>query len=140
MKRKEDSDTFSVSEAEQIHTFIKENGQWLIHLPEYLAQGWSKKDLTMKEGTSKLLNILAQGKASVSLRMSTDPFAGADRLELIEHCDAPGGGAVYLLESCHERNSSTMIWICDIALFVFGDMPEEFYVQQVPGKAKAVNR
>ena len=43
------------------HTFIKEEGTRFIHLLGHLAQGWSKSDLAMVEGTSKLLNSLAQG-------------------------------------------------------------------------------
>jgi hypothetical protein len=113
------------------YSFIKEEGTWYIHLPEYLEQGWSKKDLAMTEGAHKLLNTLAGGRYKVTLRLSREPFEGADVLELMEHCPAPKGGAVYLLESCHGKAISSFIWICDIALFVFGDMPEHIYVQRV---------
>jgi hypothetical protein len=87
----------------------------------------------MVAGSSKLLDTLANGRQKISLRMSTEPFESADVLKLMEHCPAPRGGAIYLLETCHGRNVSTFIWICDIALFVFGDMPEHIYVQRIPG-------
>ena len=118
---------------EQVKTFTfkKEDGSWYIYLPEYLEQGWSKNDLVMEEGAHKLLNTIAGGRSKVTLRLSTEPFEGADLLELMEHCEAPKGGAVYLLETCHGREISSFIWICDIALFVFGDLPEHIYVQRV---------
>lgn len=122
------------------YTFIKEDRRWYIDLPEYLEQGWSKADLEMMEGASKLLNTIAQGKNHVSLRMSTQPFKGADVLELMELCEAPRGGGIYLMELCHGRDVSTFIWICDIALFVFGDLPEQIYVQSVPNKTSSKER
>jgi hypothetical protein len=112
-------------------TFKKEEGRWFIYLPEYLEHGWTKKDLEMVEGAHKLLNTIASGAPKVTLRLSTEPFDGADVLELMEHCPAPKGGAIYLLETCHGREISSFIWICDIALFVFGDLPEHIYVQRV---------
>lgn len=115
----------------QTHVFKKEEGRWYIHLPLYLEQGWSKQDLEMVEGADKLLNTIASGRNRVSLRLSTEPFEGADVLELMEHCPAPKGGAVYLLETCHGKDVGSYIWICDIALFVFGDMPEHIYFQRV---------
>lgn len=115
----------------QLHVFKKEEGIWYIHLPQYIEQGWSKKDLEMAEGADKLLNTIASGRHRVTLLLSTEPFAGADRLELIEHCKAPKGGAIYLLDTCHGKKIGSQIWVCDIALFVFGDMPENIYFQQV---------
>ena len=118
-------------ESIQTHIFKKEEGRWYIHLPEYLEQGWSKKDLEMVEGADKLLNTIACGRNRVTLRLSAEPFDGADVLELMDHCEAPKGGAVYLLDTCHGKEIGSFIWICDIALFVFGDMPEYIYFQRV---------
>jgi hypothetical protein len=115
----------------QTHVFKKEEGRWYIDLPEYLAQGWSKRDLEMVEGADKLLNTIANGGKRVTLRLSTEPFEGADALELMDHCEAPKGGAIYLLDTCHGKEIGAFIWICDIALFVFGDMPEYIYFQRV---------
>lgn len=111
------------------HTFKKEDGHWFIYLPDYLEQGFDKSDLEM-EGAYKLLNTIANGRHKVTLQLSTEPFDGADVLELIEHCDAPKGGAIYLLETCQGREINSFIWVCDIALFVFGDMPDRIYVQR----------
>lgn len=116
------------------YSFYKQDGTWNIYLPEYLEQGGSAKDLKMAEGTHTLLNIISAGRQSVTLRLSIQSFEGSDELELIDHCDAPKGGAIYLLKTCNGRPVDNFIWICDIALFVFGDMPERIYVQQVKSR------
>ncbi|HET7897777.1 MAG TPA: DUF6717 family protein [Flavisolibacter sp.] len=122
------------------HQFIKEEGTWYIHLPEYLARGWRKSDLAMLEGTGKLLNILAQGRNKLDLQLSREPFPGAFMLELVEHCPAPQGGGIYLMEKCRGRSVDLLIWICDIALFVFGDMPEQIYLQPSAGQPNEVDQ
>ncbi|HYH14159.1 MAG TPA: DUF6717 family protein [Flavisolibacter sp.] len=115
----------------EVYTFRKESGHWYIDLPEYLEQGYSNNDLEMVEGTSKLLNTISNGSNAVTLRLSTEPFKGSDILELQEHCDAPSGGAIYLMERCQGREVAMLIWICDIALFVFGDMPQQIFFQRI---------
>jgi hypothetical protein len=85
----------------------------------------------MAEGAEKLLNTIAGGREIVTLQLSTEVFESADRLELMELCEAPKGGAIYLLDTCHGKEISSFIWICDIALFVFGDMPENIYFRRV---------
>ena len=112
-----------------IYTFIKEEKNWQIHIPGYTEQGGNKKDLELPEGTGKLLNMIAQGRKKLTLKLSKEPFQGADELELIEHCGAPKGGAFYLMHTCQGKESGDLIWVCDIALFVFGDMPDHIYVQ-----------
>jgi hypothetical protein len=43
----------------QIQTFIKEDNQWFIDLPEYLANGGAKGDLQMVAGADT--NLKRQG-------------------------------------------------------------------------------
>jgi hypothetical protein len=111
------------------YSFFKEAERWYIHLPGYAEQGFHKDDLELVRGAGQLLNTFANGQTKLSLRLSQAPFEDADALELIAHSPVPGGGAIYLLETCHGRNVSRFIWICDIALFVFGDLPEHIYLQ-----------
>jgi hypothetical protein len=41
-------------------------------------------------------------------------------------------GAGKLLNTiANGKDISTFIWICDIAFFVFGDLPEYIYVQRI---------
>lgn len=123
--------------AEQdVFTFKRENGQWYVHLPVYLNQGWSKEDLQMVEGAHKFVNRISKGAQKVRLRLNTDPFTGSDVLQLVEHCTEPKGGAIYKFVQDGDSRSGLLFWICDLALFVFGDMPERIYVQRLPAKDK----
>ena len=83
-ERQEQSEIKHPNEEVRTYTFIKEDGHWFIHLPEYIEQGWSNSDLEMAEGAHKLLNSIAWGRNKVTISMSTEPFEGADVLELVE--------------------------------------------------------
>jgi len=124
------------TDAPDIYTFRREYGKWYIDLPAYLAQGWTKEDLQMVEGAHKFLNRISNGAQKLRLCLRTEPKEGADILELVEHCDAPRGGAIYLFRKNKEQTESELFWICDLALFVFGDMPERIYVERLSGKGK----
>lgn len=113
---------------QRTYTFIKEDTTWYIDLPSYLEQGGDKEDLRLRAGTNRLLTILAGKRRRVTVTIDTDPFEGAEVLELVAHCEAPRGGAIYLMET--GREASVLIWICDIALFVFGDMPATIYFKK----------
>lgn len=113
------------------YTFMQEEGIWYIHLPEYLNACGRKEDLRMKAGADRLLRMLASGEKQVTLTIDTEPFAGAEMLELVDLCTAPKGGAIYLVERCNGQEVNALIWICDIALFVFGDLPSQIYIKRV---------
>jgi hypothetical protein len=55
----------------------------------------------------------------------------------VENCEAPRGGAIYLFILANDPSRGILFWICDLALFVFGDMPDRIYVQQLRYKEKA---
>lgn len=110
------------------YTFVKEDTTWYIDLPDYLAQGGEREDLRLRAGTNRLLKMLAGKSRTVAVTIDSEPFEGAGVLELVDHCPAPRGGAIYLMERGHE--ASVLIWICDIALFVFGDMPTRIYFKK----------
>jgi hypothetical protein len=111
---------------EEIHTytFIREENRWFISLPEYFKKGWNKME-EMVEGAQSMLNTIARGRNTISLRMDREPFEGADSLELIEH--APRGGAYYMMNTCNGKKINKKVYLCDLNLFVFGDMPDGVY-------------
>lgn len=113
-----------------VYSFVKEGKQWFIDLPEYLAQGGHKADLQMVEGADDLLDFMAKGKKSVKLQLDTQPFEDADVLELLELCEAPTGGGYYILRTYRNHTLNKQIWLCDVTLFVFGDMPEKIYIKK----------
>lgn len=112
-------------------TFYKEDDCWYIDLPQYLRQGGDKKDLQLRAGTDKLLKRFARGRVRVTLAIDTEPFEGADLLELAELRHDEKGGAIYRMESLNGQRQVANFWICDIALFVFGDMPEKIYIREI---------
>lgn len=116
---------------QQTYTFSKELGVWYIDLPEYLNQGGKKQDLRLRAGTNKLLSMLVPGQKKVTLTIDTEPFPDAEVLALVDICEEPQGGAVYFMESCNGCEVNTLLWICDIVLFVFGDTPERIYYKKL---------
>ena len=114
----------------KIYTFKQEYGRWYIYLPDYLEQGWSKQDLELTEGAHKVLNILSNGAKKLCLHLSLEAFDGANVLELKEHCPAPKGGGIYFFNLERQCNSN-MYWISDLALFIFGDIPERIYLKRL---------
>ena len=113
-------------------TFLKEFKAWYIDLPDYLSQGGQKKDLRMAAGAGKLLTYLARREKKLTITIDTEPFEGAEKLELVELCDQPMGGGYYLLRTCRGRAVNRRMWLCDVTLFIFGDMPECLYVRKGP--------
>lgn len=110
-------------------TFIREDGKWYIYLQNYLDCGWAVQDFELIEGAHKILNTLSNGAKKLQLKLSSEPFEGSKLLQLIEHCEAQEGGGIYTLKS---SSSATRYWICDFALFVFGHLPEQIYIQRLP--------
>ncbi|MEI6949538.1 DUF6717 family protein [Paraflavisolibacter sp. H34] len=115
----------------QPYTFIRENGRWHIDFPGYLERGGHLEDLLMEAGADDLLDFLARNKRKVTLMLDTEPFDGSDSLELTELCDAPMGGAYYLLPVYRERAVNRKMWLRDLTLFLFGDMPQRLYIRRI---------
>jgi hypothetical protein len=89
----------------------------------------------MAEGAHKFLDTLSNGAKKLRLRISTQPLPNAGTLELVEHCEAPRGGAIYRFLPTRDQVQDSLFWICDLALFVFGDMPDRIYVQRLRAQA-----
>jgi hypothetical protein len=59
----------------QTHTFLKEDDQWFIDLPEYIANGGSKADLRMIAGADTMLDIMTgAGGRVTSLQRNKTAF------------------------------------------------------------------
>ena len=114
----------------RFYRFYKEDGNWYIDLPEYIQQGGSHEALRMVAGADELLDLMARFKKTLALMMDTSPFEGADFMELEELCGPPLGGGYYRMHSCRGRKLDKRIWLCDVTLFVFGDMPQHIYVKR----------
>jgi len=120
------------TKAIRAYRFVKTEQGWFLYLPEYVAQGGNEAALQMLEGADEILSIIARGKKQVNIQMDTEPFEEADLLELDEICDAPKGGGYYVMRSLRGRPYSRRMWLCDIVLFVFGDIPPQIFVRKQP--------
>jgi hypothetical protein len=109
-----------------VFTFIKEDNCW------FVSTGTATLLNELPEGARAVLNSLAGNKKTIRLKMDTAYFEGADHLTLLELCHGPRGGAYYQMHTCNGRSLNRKMWVCDLALFVFGDMPESIYLRRQP--------
>lgn len=117
----------------QTHKFYKENsGGWYIDLPQYLEAGGSKGDLAMVAGADTMLDIVAEGRTVVTITTDTEPFEGADKVQLLKLCEPSMGGGYYLMSVFEGRGVHQEMWLWGVTEFVFGRMPVEIYLKRVP--------
>lgn len=110
--------------------FYKETDQWFedkwyIDLPDWTG---SKSDLEMVSGADTMLDIMAEGEREFILALSDTHFEGSDKIEFIRMADDIGNGAYYFMEKYKGIELQLNIWICDVALFVFGEFPEKIFI------------
>jgi hypothetical protein len=67
--------------------------------------------------------------------MDTEPFEGADLLELDQLGSPTEGGGYYRLFSRMGKLIAQALWLCDISLHIFGDIPERIYIRREPALA-----
>ena len=84
----------------------------------------------MVDGADTMLDVMAEGSASVTLILSVEPFEGADELVLTERCDPYIGGGYYLMKSYKGQEINRSMWLCQVTEFVFGDLPKRIFVRQ----------
>lgn len=115
-----------------IHLFIKKEGRWFIDLPDYLLLGGDEADLEMVYGTDTMLDKYAHGDSQISLDIRTHLFEGSDMLILERTATvAEGGGAFYQMPFLQGRSVNQTIWLCNVIVFVFKEIPERIYVRKI---------
>jgi len=112
------------------YKFIKTGQDWYIDLPEYIEQGGSAGDLQMVDGADKMLDMMAEGKNSVTLNIAREQFEGADILTLTEKCDPYIGGGYYIMKQYEGQEIKRTMWLCQVTEFVFGDIPPLIFVRR----------
>ena len=120
----------------ETHRFYKDGMSWYIDLPSYLEQGGSLGDLQMVDGADEMLEMMAAGEGDVEIQISTEPFPGADLLEMSEKCDPYIGGAYYLLKHYEGQAINQRMWLCQVTEFVFGVLPERIYIKRASTNAE----
>jgi hypothetical protein len=113
-------------------TFIceRKNRRWYITLFFYNGSAFNERDYELEEATEKLLDSIANGRKKIRLYFSVEPLGGSDTLELVECCAPPDGGGMYRRKTSGKHNGE-IIWICDLALIVFADIPEKIYMKRL---------
>ena len=114
-----------------IKTFRKEDGKWHICPDEHPENNKHKTYFEKVAGTDEFLYVLARKKKKITISMDTEPFENADVLKLDELCDAPMGGGYYVMHTYRGKEINKRMWLCDIVLFLFGDMPQQIYVRRI---------
>jgi hypothetical protein len=110
-------------------SFTKENGTWYINLQHDLKI-FNKSDFVVLEGSTPLLDFLSNEKKKLTLAIDIIPFDKAFKLSLTQMSESPSGGGYYELSDHRGRVLHEEIWLCDIPLFVFGDMPEHIFLRR----------
>ena len=107
------------------YNFYKEHTKrWYIDLPDYTG---SKADLEMVSGADTMLDLIADGKKKTSLTISEEPFEGSSQLDLIKLCPIEQGGGDYILKVYNGEEINHKMWICEVAHYVFGKIPQVIY-------------
>lgn len=116
-------------------TFVKEENHWYISVPEDTHEHDRSAFSLLSDGVHRLLDFVARGRNKVTLTLDTEPFEGADVLELTELGSPEKGGGYYRLFSRMGKLIAQTLWLCDISLLVFGDIPERIYIRREPAMA-----
>lgn len=112
------------------YKFIKTAQDWYIDLPEFIEQGGNIGDLQMVDGADKMLDMMAENENSVMVYLAKEQFEGADKLTLIEKCDASVGGGYYKMKEYEGQEINRKMWLCQVTEFVFGDIPPQIFVKR----------
>lgn len=118
--------------------FYKENGKWYIDLPNWTG---FKANLQMVEGADTLLELMADGEASVDVQFSEDPFEGANCLQLVEQNNGINilgkkilsnwdFGADYIILDYEGHQINHSLWLCNVTKFVFGYFPYKIFFKK----------
>lgn len=116
-------------------TFVKEDNHWYISAQEDTHEHDRSAFSLLSDGVHRLLDFVARGRNKVTLTLDTEPFEGADLLELTELGAPDQGGGYYRLFSRMGKLIAQALWLCDISLLVFGDIPERIYIRREPAMA-----
>lgn len=114
-----------IAAPEQAFCFVKLEGCWRLVLPS--ANGGKTTEVVLTSGIDELLHLLARRSNELWLQLERTAFAGASVLVLDEFCPAPRGGAYYRIYPREGKPLKQRLWVCEVSLLIFGDLPERIY-------------
>ena len=99
-----------------------DSNAWFAEIPEWEGD---RAELEMIIGADVLLDILAQGEESISIRMTDESqFQGTSRGFTLKFLRKEAGGAFYQITDSH---LDFEIWLCHVTEFVFDYLPKNIY-------------
>lgn len=110
---------------EEAFCFVKLEGCWRLVLSG--ANGKPPTEVVLTSGIDELLHLLARRSNELWLRLERTAFEGASVLVLDEFCPAPQGGAYYRIYPREGKVLKQRLWVCEVSLLIFGDLPERIY-------------
>jgi hypothetical protein len=99
--------------------------RWYIHLPEWKG---SLDDLEMVQGADTMLDLVSDYKNECNLILSDKPFEGADTIKLVTDLSNSVGGGDYQMENYKGEEINQEMWICEVVVHVFEQLPSVIYV------------
>jgi hypothetical protein len=109
--------------------FYKDSNQeWYIDLPDWAG---SKAQLEMVEGADEMLDIVSGNTKECFLKISDEPFEGAEILVLeLARTTDQGGGGDYILQHYEAQTINHHMWLCDVTKYVFNGLPPVIYFKK----------
>lgn len=114
----------------KIFRFYKDtNNEWYIDIPEWSG---SKAELEMVQGADTMLDIVSDHSNECYLKLSDQPFNGAEVLELEQaRIQNHGGGGDYILKKYQSEAINHKVWLCEVTRHVFNGLPAIIYFIKV---------
>ena len=84
---------------------------------------------TILEDADHLFELMAQGKGEVMVQVEKEPFHKSAVLKLTSLCTTSPGGGYYQLFNHRGKLILSRLWLCDMPLVLFGDIPEKIFVK-----------
>ncbi|MEJ5964132.1 DUF6717 family protein [Pedobacter immunditicola] len=112
-----------------IYRFYKNlNDEWYIDLPGWMGP---KAELEMVEGADTMLDTVSGQANECYLKLSDEPFNGAEELTLEKaRILDQGGGGDYLLKTYQAEEINHKMWLCEVTKFIFKGLPQKIYFKK----------
>jgi hypothetical protein len=103
---------------------------WFLDLPEYIEEGGDSDDLERVGAFHDFLEMISGGEATLLLQLDTQPFDGADVLELTGSA-GPGTGGYYHLSSFEGSIIDLELWFNILSSLDESGMAQRLYIKRI---------
>lgn len=103
--------------------FYNRDGRWFADVPQYIEAGGTEDDCEMVAGADTWLELLSEGKDSISITIADDEVL-EEKLHLYQKDEA---GGTYIAHEYKDKDINLVLWLCNVTLFIFGKFPDIFY-------------